>query len=440
MSMYALIRNSYDTDNGLFQLSERDVELEGHLDGNLCRCTGYKPILQIAKTFVTEDLKGRLVDKHSSLVPDVDTVFHRDGEAEPSYFERAHGSKVSKGSCGRPGGCCRDTPSQSACTSKSTTGTDSSTSDVSSTKSHDTDPSTPEDDVPTGGATYGKPVKSKEKASRQPGAIEGTKTATSLDADPPLSHANEVPQFHFKAYSPDTELIYPPSLRKHVLQPICFGNEKKTWLRPVTLKQLTDIMAAYPSAKMVSGASEVQVEVRFLNADFAVAVYIGDIQELAELHIPDTEAAINAMKEFTIGANTPMTDIESACQKLSAALGPRGSVLQAISKTLRYFAGRQIRNVASIAGNIATASPISDMNSLLVAANATVIARQGNKEVVVPMTQMFRAYRTTALPPGAVIAHIKVPIPDIGTREVIKAYKQSKRKDDDIAIVSYYEA
>ena len=37
--------------------------MEGHLDGNLCRCTGYKPILQAAKTFVTEDLKGQLAEE-----------------------------------------------------------------------------------------------------------------------------------------------------------------------------------------------------------------------------------------------------------------------------------------------------------------------------------------------------------------------------------------
>ena len=60
MSLYALIRNSYDPVIKEFRLDESDIELEGHLDGNLCRCTGYKPILQAAKTFITEDLKGTI--------------------------------------------------------------------------------------------------------------------------------------------------------------------------------------------------------------------------------------------------------------------------------------------------------------------------------------------------------------------------------------------
>lgn len=50
MSLYALLRNAATKG----RLSIADVELQGALDGNLCRCTGYKPILDAAKTFVGE--------------------------------------------------------------------------------------------------------------------------------------------------------------------------------------------------------------------------------------------------------------------------------------------------------------------------------------------------------------------------------------------------
>lgn len=109
MSLYALIRNSYDPVSKEFNLSTSDIELEGHLDGNLCRCTGYKPILQAAKTFVTEDLKGKIAVPASSLetgeplvtaCPDI--PYHSD--IIPKDFAQT------KVSCGRPGGCCRDAP------------------------------------------------------------------------------------------------------------------------------------------------------------------------------------------------------------------------------------------------------------------------------------------------------------------------------------------
>lgn len=434
MSLYALIRNSFDTKSGKFRLSEDDIEMKGHLDGNLCRCTGYKPILQAAKTFITEDLKGQVVSRPS--LPDAEVEIDRNDELNAVRAK-------SSGSCGRPGGCCRDEAVRDPHISDPTTGeeklsTDSSSDDDSRSsmaESGSTTMSSP-DPTPTDGASYGKPVKSREKISDQPGAIEGTKTGTSLDASPP-EMKGDVPQFHFSAYSPDVELIYPPALRKYQSVPICYGNEKKIWLRPLSLQQLVDLMSTYPSAKMVGGASEVQVEVRFKNSDFAVSIFVSDIEELKKIEVPEADAGIQAMNEVVIGANAPMTDVEAVCNDLFAKLGPsRASVLKAVSKQLRYFAGRQIRNVASIAGNIATASPISDLNPVLMAANATVIAKTQDEEVRLPMSSMFIGYRTTALPPKSVITKICIPLSPPDTIEVVKAYKQAKRKDDDIAIVN----
>ena len=120
MSLYALIRNSYDANTKLFHLSASDIELKGHLDGNLCRCTGYKPILQAAKTFITEDLQGHLTE-------DYEDCGTSDLQAKLLDVVQDSCGSRSAGSCGRPGGCCRDTPSNSSSTpdSKSATGSPS---------------------------------------------------------------------------------------------------------------------------------------------------------------------------------------------------------------------------------------------------------------------------------------------------------------------------
>lgn len=55
---------------------------------------------------------------------------------------------------------------------------------------------------------------------------------------------------------------------------------------------------------------------------------------------------------------------------LSTSLQTR--TLSAALYQLRWFAGAQIRNCASLGGNIATASPISDLNPVWVAAGASV--------------------------------------------------------------------
>jgi xanthine dehydrogenase/oxidase len=423
MSLYAVVRNAYDPETKKFRLSARDVEMEGHLDGNLCRCTGYKPILDAAKTFVTEDLKGQLAEDGP------ETFRNPKEEQEVKDFMQSAGAGTKKTSCGRPGGCCRDSPSdgsssggKSPCSTPPTEGSDDSNpAIIERTK-----------DLPaqlssTNGAEYAAPLKSD---------VAETEIKTTSILDAPVSSKDGIPKIQFKEYTADTELIFPPALWKYEPQPLCYGNDKKIWFRPTTLDQLIELKDAYPSAKAVGGASEVQVEVRFKGSDFAVSVYISDIAELKDTELP-ADADLETAKEIVIAANTPLTELEEICKTVYAKLGKRAMVMEALRKQLRYFAGRQIRNVASLAGNIATASPISDANPVLMAAGATLVARNGSQgKMDLPMQKFFLAYRTTTLPPDAILTHIKIPLSPPGSREVLKAYKQAKRKDDDIAIVT----
>ena len=238
-------------------------------------------------------------------------------------------------------------------------------------------------------------------------------------------------------YVPSSELIFPPALWKFQKTPICYGNSKKIWISPTTLDQLLAIKNLEPTAKLVGGASEVQIEIRFKNSQFVACVYVSEIEELRNMYIPESKEEIASMTELVVGSNTSLTELEYACKSLYQKLGRRGLVLEACRKQLRYFAGRQIRNVASLAGNLATASPISDMNPVLLAARATIMARSlSGGEFSLPIDSFFISYRKTSLPPDSVITKIQIPIPAADVREVIKAYKQAKRKDDDIAIVT----
>lgn len=303
---------------------------------------------------------------------------------------------------------------------------------TSSASSGESDP----EDIPVIGAVYAKPMKSKESTEKN---IEGVKTTTSLEANVSKTKLRGTPQYSFIPYSPQTELIFPPALQKVTNNPVCYGDSKKIWIRPANLEQLLQIKSSYPSAKLVGGSSEVQVEVRFKNTPFAVSVYVSEIEELKGIQVPETEDALNNMSELVIGANASLTDIENTCKILYSKLGRRAQVLEATRKQLRYFAGRQIRNVASLAGNIATASPISDMNPVLLAAGAQLtIQSVALGSVLWPLTEkpFFIGYRLTSLPPDAIITKIHIPLAKPGSLEITKAYKQAKRKDDDIAIVT----
>ena len=111
------------------------------------------------------------------------------------------------------------------------------------------------------------------------------------------------------------------------------------------------------------------------------------------------------------------------------------SILGPPFRQLHWFAGAQIRNVASIGGNICTASPISDLNPLWVAAGADfVVASQGRGRRKIPASDFFVGYRKTALDSDEVL--VKVIVPLTKDLEYFHEFKQAHRREDDIAIVN----
>ncbi|KAH0559833.1 hypothetical protein GP486_003651 [Trichoglossum hirsutum] len=325
MSLYALLRNNPDP-------PEHDVEEA--FDGNLCRCTGYRPILDAAQSFSAERA-CKMSEKNGGT-----------------------GCCMQNGA-GAPSGCCKFQPD-----------------------------------------------------------------GTGSDA----GHVKRFTPPGFREYSPDTELIFPPSLTKYEFKPLAFGNKRKRWFRPVTLQQLLEIKSACPSAKIIAGSSETQIEIKFKDMQYPMSVYVGDIPELREYAFKDDH--------LEIGGNVILTDLEGISKQAIEHYGhAKGQPFTAVLKQLRYFAGRQIRNVGTPAGNLATASPISDLNPVFVASGSVLVAKSLEKETEIPMSQFFKGYRKTALPPDAIIASIRIPI-SREKGEFLRTYKQSKRKDDDIAIVN----
>ena len=231
----------------------------------------------------------------------------------------------------------------------------------------------------------------------------------------------------FVPYNPETELIFPAALRKREIRPLVLGNKKKKWYRPVSLQQLLQIKSVDPSAKLIGGSTETQIEVKFKAMLYRTSVYVGDVAELRQYELKDDH--------LELGANVSLTDFESICDQALDKYGPvRGQPFAAIKKQLRYFAGRQIRNVASPAGNLATASPISDLNPVLIAANTVIHAKSLMEDIDIPAGEFLKGYRKTALPEDAVLVSLHIPVSQEGDH--IRAYKQSKRKDDDIAIAN----
>ena len=108
--------------------------------------------------------------------------------------------------------------------------------------------------------------------------------------------------------------------------------------------------------------------------------------------------------------------------------------LPALHKMLKVFGSLQIRNLATLGGNIASASPIGDMLPLLFAYKSEIKLQSVDNERIVPIEDFIKGYRFTDIHFNELITEIVIPKPDSGT--LIHSYKVSKRKDLDISTVS----
>eukprot|EP00727_Mastigamoeba_balamuthi_P006410 m51a1_g239 xanthine dehydrogenase/oxidase, putative (1653) ;mRNA; r:133370-139333 len=197
------------------------------------------------------------------------------------------------------------------------------------------------------------------------------------------------------------------------------------WHTPATLEELLVLRNEYPGARLVVGASELALDLRFRGAAPAVWLCPARVPELSAVRLTDTA--------LCVGAALPLADVADALEGAVAALPrERTAWLRALRAQLGRFACRQVRNTACLGGNLATASPTSDLGPLLLAANALLDVRTVNFARTLPLAQFYTGYRRVALDPDELIVSINVPLSEAGQH--VQAYKISRRRDDDIHI------
>ncbi len=109
-------------------------------------------------------------------------------------------------------------------------------------------------------------------------------------------------------------------------------------------------------------------------------------------------------------------------------------IIPAIKDYMFLIASVQIRNRATLGGNVVNASPIGDMTILLLALEALLVLKDGGASRTVPLTAFYRGYKVLDKTPAEVLTEIRIPEPAPGTR--INWEKVSKRTCLDIASVN----
>jgi xanthine dehydrogenase small subunit len=184
---------------------------------------------------------------------------------------------------------------------------------------------------------------------------------------------------------------------------------------PRTLAELASRYAASPTARLVAGGTDVGLWVTKQFRDLGEVISVTEVDEL--------KAITHADGALRIGAGA----------SLEAAWGALAARAPSLTEAWRRFASPPIRHAGTMGGNVANGSPIGDSAPVLMALDAEIELRQGERVRRLPLDDFYTGYQTNRLEAGEFVQAVVVP--DAAWSRQVRAYKISKRFDSDISAV-----
>ncbi|OFX34511.1 MAG: xanthine dehydrogenase small subunit [Bacteroidetes bacterium GWA2_32_17] len=196
---------------------------------------------------------------------------------------------------------------------------------------------------------------------------------------------------------------------------ISINNNNQIYFKPFTLSEALKLRNENTDAIIVNGSTDIALRQTKKNEFLAKIIDISDVHELK--YINNTDDC------HYIGSGVSLENLRKYSSKK----------LPQFKKILDVFASLQIRNIATIGGNIGSASPIGDLIPLLFVYEAKIKLKSLNNERIVEIENFILDYRKTDLKQTELINEILIP--KYNKSYIINSYKVSKRKDLDISTV-----
>ena len=203
-------------------------------------------------------------------------------------------------------------------------------------------------------------------------------------------------------------------LKKINSENISLKNGNKKYFSPKNISELIKNIKENPNSIFLSGGTDLSLNVTKERKNINNIISLNSVKELKFIKKKNSN--------IEVGAATSLIEFESFIKKYYPDF----------NAILKRYGSVQIRNVGTIAGNIATASPIGDTLPLLLSLDAKIVLQKISKKTILPLKNFFISYRKTKLKKGQFIHSIIIPI---FKSNIFKAYKISKRIDDDISSV-----
>lgn len=189
----------------------------------------------------------------------------------------------------------------------------------------------------------------------------------------------------------------------------------KSLFAPSSADELASLYLEHPDAHIISGLTDVGLWVTKMHRTLPTLIYIGNIPELKSIDVTDDA--------ISIGAGVTLAEAHDVL----------GSRFPDLGELIRRFASLQIRNVATVCGNIANGSPIGDTPPAFIALGAQLVLRHGDERRTIALEDFFIEYGKQDRAPGEFVERVLVPLPASDVR--FGCYKISKRFDQDISAV-----
>ena len=183
--------------------------------------------------------------------------------------------------------------------------------------------------------------------------------------------------------------------------------------RPADSDALAEWYLANPDAVLVAGATDVGLWVTKQLRELQPVAFLGGVADLKGIEVQGGQLHVGA------------------CVTIAALREAVAARLPAFGELLRRYGAVQVRNAATIGGNIANGSPIGDGPPALIALGATLHLRRGDEMRAMALEAFFLDYRKQDRRPGEFVAGVSFPEFAPGLR----CYKISKRFDQDISAV-----
>ena len=183
--------------------------------------------------------------------------------------------------------------------------------------------------------------------------------------------------------------------------------------RPSDSDALAEWYVANPDAVLVAGATDVGLWVTKQLRELRPVAFLNGVEDLKGIEVQGGQLHVGA------------------CVTISALREAVKDRLPSFGELLRRYASVQVRNAATIGGNIANGSPIGDGPPALIALGATLHLRRGDEMRSLPLEDFFLEYRKQDRKPGEFVAGVSFP----EFAPALRCYKISKRFDQDISAV-----